>query len=183
MNQVSGWFVAFGLFGLAVGIDILHVYSAWDDAPGEPWYAQLPIYAWFAVVGLGAFAVFGRPRVEITNTAVDLRNIFRDVHIPLSTITDASTDGKYLVITAGGRKYRAAGTESPNIQICAGISASAALNVQAAVTAGAQSPTDDLVVQRWRRPPEPPERLLITLWLLYPLLAAAADFLSIGPPG
>lgn len=177
-NWVSGWFLAVGLLALMGATDPLHLYTTWSDVPAaEPWWVRLPYYGSVAALGLGSFAIFGRPRVEVTTEMVVLRKIVRDVTIPLGAVEKAESDGKYLVITAGGRRYRAAGTESWNVQPFGGASAAAASTVRAAADGTTNTGPVTVVMRR----PERAELLLAAAWAAYPLMAFAADLAGLQP--
>jgi hypothetical protein len=174
-NHVSGWLLGFGLWAGAVALDPLHLYSTWSDVPAEePWYVQTPYYAFFMVLAIGAFAVFARPRVELLQDTLILRNPLRDVRIPLACITKADTNGKHTVIHADGAKHTAWGTESLNIQHGGGISAAVAARGSKASAGTSGGGTVAVAPRR----PEAAEVLLLALWLAYPLAAALADLLG-----
>jgi hypothetical protein len=181
-NQIAAWLLGVGLLAGAVAVDPLHLYMTWSDTPrDEAWYVQLPSYLFFWIFAQSAFAVFGRPRIEITDSHVILRNVFRDVVIPKGAIQAAQSDGKYLVVTAGGRRYRAAGTESANIQTYGGVSARAAALVHEALDAEElPEPSDGPVRVAWRRL-DLTEWSLGVAWLTYPVLACLADLLGWQP--
>ena len=129
-NRVSGWLLAFGLWAGSVAVDPLHLYSVWSDVPpDERWYVQLPRYAVFMVMAVGAFAVLARPRLELSADSLTIRNPLRDVFVPLANITKAETDGKYPVIHTDGGRHTAWGAESLNVQTGSGISAAVAARV------------------------------------------------------
>jgi Bacterial PH domain len=71
-----------------VAIDASHLYSRFSDAPNEPAAQARPLYPFWVVVGMGAFAVFARPRVEVGPDQVVLRNVFRDVYVPIASIEE-----------------------------------------------------------------------------------------------
>lgn len=181
-NQICGWLLGFGLLVGGVLVDPLHLHSMWSDVPRDQgWYVQLPYVLFFWVVAQSLFAVFARPRIEITDSRVVLRNVVRDVVIPAAAIESAESDGKYLVVTLGGRRYAAAGTESANVQAHGGVSAKAAALVREAMTIHHDvRPVDADVRVRWRRP-EPAEWVLAAGWLAYVLASCVADLMGWQP--
>jgi hypothetical protein len=165
VNQVSGWLLGYGLLLFVLFLDPLSVVLTWEDGSNGLSRENLQFCAFFGSVSLVGFVLWARPRVELLPGAVFLRNIFRDVRIPMHAIESVDTTGEYVRIGAAGRKYTAAGLEQSNLMLMRGNDfgdrAAEAMQSQTQVEAGAST-----VTTRWRAP-EWPEVLLLVLWTLY----------------
>lgn len=178
-NYFSGWFIALGLLALSVATDAMHLYSRWNDAPDETPLQALPLYLAYMAIGLGAFAVFSRPRMEVAFDAVVLRNVFRDIQIPPGSIDDLDDSGKYLVITAGGQRYTAAATEASNFTMFLGRQGSARATAGAiTASSGAADGGEGIVHVTLRGWPRGGELALWTAYVAYPAAAILHQALS-----
>jgi hypothetical protein len=99
------------------------------------------------------------------------------VHIPLGLVEDTDWGTRYLVVTAGGKRYRAIGAETWRIPLFGDVAADAAAVISQAAEG---KPAAGSVRVSWRRP-ELVELVLISLWLLYPVAAMVADRLGLQP--
>ncbi len=170
-NYYSGWGIAVGLLVVTVSIDAMHLYSRWPDAPDETPLQALPSHLAFAVMGLGAFARFSRPRVEVTAGDVVLRNVFQDVFIPASAIETLDDSGGYLVVTAAGRDFTAVATEASNLTMFLGRQGTAQALRSALSEVSDREPDDGAVRVAVRESPTGSE---LVLWVAYALYPAAA---------
>ena len=177
-NYVSGWFLGVGGLALNVAIDALHLYSRFSDAPNETAVQALPLYLFWVAIGMGAFGIFARPRVEVGPDQVILRNVFRDIYIPTASIEDIDDSGKYLTITAGGRRFVAAATEASNLTVMLGRQGTAHA-VEEALEQGPQGATTSTSVRiSVRQLPHRGEAVLWIGYLAYAVAAIAHQLLS-----
>jgi hypothetical protein len=170
LNTVSGWGLGFGLLALMWATDPFGVYLKWADSGQGITSWNAVFYSWLFVLSLGGYSVFARPRVEITDYMVILRNVFRDVFIPRGSILHVDAfSGKYLRIWVGSAVYVARGAERTNLSVFlskGGVAGTIAAQIdrggQHEPHANANWPTK----VAWRRL-ELPEWILIAGWLLY----------------
>ena len=169
-NYVSGWLLGYGLLLFVLALDPLGVVlTGGEDGSNGLDALNLQFFVFFGSISLIGFALWGRPRVELLPGLVVLRNILRDVRIPADAIESVDATGDYIKISAGGRRYTAAGLEQSNLMLLRGsdFSQRAAESIGAQVTG---SVTTSGVTVSWRGL-EWPEAVLLLLWAGY--LAAA----------
>lgn len=171
VNQWASLIMGAGLVVLAIPVmDAMHVWSVFSDAPDETWLEALPWYLGFAAGGM-AFVIFGaRPRVEIDDRQVVIRNVLRDVYIPRANLREIDDEsGTYLGIVSTQGRYRCWGGERFNYEVVAsrpGPGGRALADV-AVLHPGREGEMDVVV---WRKP-EWYELAFLAIWVAYPVVA------------
>lgn len=97
VRQTQALLLGFGTIVLCALIVLLSLRSSAGIALAE--------VAWPGAVALCAWVLFVRPSVELTDEAVVLRNLVRDVQIPWSRIEATQARWNLRVITDGGAAY------------------------------------------------------------------------------
>lgn len=173
-NQAAGWLASYGLLILLVAQDPLALYSRWTDGGNGFSVFNVGFVVWFGAISLGMFAVFARPRVEIGEESVVLRNVLRDTTIPVRRIEDVDdVGGRYARILAAGRWHRAMGAERSNLAM---MTARPAIGGRLSLQdmGSVRGDTEDArpVVEQWRRI-QVAEWVLVALWSGYVAASAA----------
>lgn len=167
VNQCWGWLIALGIPLVILWLDPLDLYPPDRNLD---WAFALTIES--AILSIGSYAVFARPRVEVWPDRLIIRNVFRDVSAPFGAITEIDDrSSTWIRIRAGGKWYTAAGTELSTLDGFRGPSGER-------MSAARVFPEGDVasgeVAVRWRSLERVEVALLVT-WLSYIVLGTAVS--------
>lgn len=174
-NRVNQWasiVVAVGALVLTIPVmDAMHVWSVFADAPDETWWEALQWYLGFVGVGL-AFVVFGaRPRIELDDRRLVIRNVLRDVYVPRPNVVAIDDEsGTYLKIVSTDGRYRCWAGERFNYEVFTDRPGAGGRGLAGAVPAPSPQTTSEPDVVVWRRP-EWYELAYVAIAVAYPVAA------------
>lgn len=119
INQWAGLVMCVGALVLSIPVtDSMHLWSVFYDAPDETWLEALPWYLGWAALGMSFVAGATRPRVEVDDHRVVIRNILRDVYVPRGNVREVDDEsGTYLKIISTQGRYRCWGCERFNYEV------------------------------------------------------------------
>jgi hypothetical protein len=111
-NRVSGYLLALMMLVLFGGIALAGRPEGEKGFLGADFIGPVVCYA--------GLIFFVRPEVAAGPAALRLRGPLMDTVIPWLLISGFESAGKYMVVSAGGERYRAHGVESMNFQLMFG---------------------------------------------------------------